>query len=230
MAKINHITDSIRKSAAVITSIDAQAERVARISSAVVKCLEKGGKVLTMGHGGSAADALHMAEELVGRFKSDRPPLPALCLAADPTLLTCISNDYGFTEVFPRQVTAHGQKGDVLVIFSTSGNGEGLSKAAAEAKSKGVTTIALLGKGGGALKGMCDHELIVESSETARIQEAHTLILHLILEEVERQFADAFSISGEIAVEDNVEGKGGRKATRSHPPPTPPRQGSGKKR
>jgi len=142
-----------------------------------------------MGHGGSAADALHMAEELVGRFDADRAPLPAICLVADPTLLTCIANDYGFAAVFPRQVEALGRQGDVLVIFSTSGNGDGLRRAADAAAQKRVKTIALLGKGGGGLKGRCDYELIVGSAETARVQEAHTLILHLILEAVDRRFA-----------------------------------------
>lgn len=183
------IAASIDRSSQVIGSLAGHADRLAAICGVVVNALKRGNKVLTIGHGGSAADALHMAEELVGRFDADRAPLPAVCLAADPTLLTCIANDYGFPAIFPRQVQALGQKGDVLVIFSTSGNGQGLSRAAEVAAEKGVTRIALLGKGGGALRGRCDHELIVESAETARIQEAHTLILHIVLEAVDRQFA-----------------------------------------
>lgn len=189
MADTTHITESIRKSTEVIAALDGQAEKITEICEAVVTSLSTGGKLMSMGHGGSAADALHIAEELVGRFDKDRAPLPAIALVADPTLLTCIGNDFGFTEIFPRQVEAHGQEGDVLVIFSTSGNGEGLVHAVKMAKSKGVVTIALLGKGGGQLKGMCDHELIVESGVTARIQEAHTLLLHLVLEVVDERFA-----------------------------------------
>jgi D-sedoheptulose 7-phosphate isomerase len=182
------ILASIRRSAAVIGSLSAQSDGLSAICRAVVDCLDRGGKVLTMGHGGSAADALHMAEELMGRFDADRRPLPAVSLVADPTLLTCIGNDYGFTAIFPRQVEALGRQGDVLVIFSTSGNGEGLCRAAEIARRQGVVVIALLGKGGGQLKGRCDHELVVDSRETARIQEAHALILHIILEAVDRHF------------------------------------------
>lgn len=181
------IIQSIESSSKVIASLAGQTPAIAEMIRAVVSSLRSGGKILTCGHGGSAADALHMAEELVGRFDGDRKPLPAICLVADPTLMTCIVNDYGFEQMFPRQVEALGQKGDVLVIFSTSGKGEGLRRAAEGAKQKGMTTIALLGKTGGTLKGLCTHELIVHSSSTARIQEAHTLILHLILEAVERE-------------------------------------------
>ena len=181
--------ESIRRSAGVISSLEGQAGRIGTICDVVLDSLSRGGKVLTAGHGGSAADALHMAEELVGRFAAERRPLPAVCLAADPTLITCIANDYGFVQLFPRQVEAHGRAGDVLVIFSTSGNGEGLRKAVEVAKGRRVRTIGLLGKGGGGLRGLCDHEIIVASDETARIQEAHTLIMHIVLEAVDRKFA-----------------------------------------
>lgn len=184
------LQSSIQRSAETIGSLTAQIDQLAAICDAVVGALRQGKKILTAGHGGSAADALHMAEELVGRFIADRQPLPALSLAADPTLLTCISNDFGFEQLFPRQVQAHGRPGDALVIFSTSGQGEGLLRAVQQAGVQDMTTIALLGKGGGPLKGQADHELIVAGQETARIQEAHTLILHLVLEAVEREFVE----------------------------------------
>jgi D-sedoheptulose 7-phosphate isomerase len=184
----HELSASIQRSASVISSLAGHLEAIQSICRAVVACLKSGGKVLTAGHGGSAAEALHMAEEFVGRFKADRRPLPAVCLAADPTLLTCIANDYSFAELFPRQVQALGQPGDALVIFSTSGNGDGLRRAAQAARQRQMITIALLGKTGGTLKGQVDHELIVPHDETARIQEAHTLLLHLILESVERAF------------------------------------------
>lgn len=180
---------SVRASAVAIASLEQQADALAGICDAVVAALRQGNKVLTAGHGGSAADALHMSEELLGRFKADRRPLPAVALVADPTLMTCIANDYGFEAIFPRQVEGLGGRGDVLVIFSTSGNGDGYQRCVDVARDKGVTTVALLGKGGGPLSGRCDHELIVDHDETARIQEAHTLILHVILEAVEREFA-----------------------------------------
>lgn len=183
------ILASIQRSADTIASLSRQTLQIGTICDAVVAALKNGNKILTCGHGGSAADALHMSEELLGRFISDRRPLPAVALVADPTLLTCIGNDYGFEAIFPRQVEGLGQRGDVLVIFSTSGKGEGFKRAVEMAKNKGITTIALLGKGGGPLKPLVDHALVVDGDETARIQEAHTLIMHIILEAVERAFA-----------------------------------------
>ncbi len=180
------LRQSIDISAQTLLTLGDQMVDIAGVCDAVSAALLRGNKLLTAGHGGSAADALHLAEELVGRFDGDRRPLPAIALVADPTLMTCIVNDYGFAQLFPRQVEALGQAGDVLVIFSTSGNGDGLRLAVETAKAKGVTTIGLLGKGGGPLASLVDYKLVVASNTTARIQEAHTLILHLILESVER--------------------------------------------
>lgn len=182
------IRRSIAASAEVIGSLTDHAEALSRIAEVIVDALADGRKVLTAGHGGSAADALHMAEELVGRFDGDRRALPAIALVADPTAMTCIANDFGYAALFARQVEAHGQAGDVLVLFSTSGNSTALPEALDAAKARGVISVALLGKGGGALAGQADLELVVPSASTARIQEAHTLILHLLLEAVERRF------------------------------------------
>lgn len=176
---------SIEHASRVTASLADQAEALETICRVVVDAVRGGGKVMTCGYGGSAADALHMAEELTGRFDRDRPSLPAIALTADPTLLTCIANDYGFDRVFSRQVEGHGKPRDVLVLFSTSGKAAGLRLAIEAAKPRHVTTIALLGKGGGPLKGLADHELIINDQTTARIQEAHTVILHLILEQVD---------------------------------------------
>jgi len=142
------------------------------------EAIRAGHKLLTAGNGGSAADALHLAEELVGRFDKERASLPAIALCADPTLLTCIGNDYGFEYVFSRQVEGLGKPGDVLVVFTTSGKSANLVRALDAARSRGVKTIAVLGKDGGAAKGRADHEIIVPSLVTARIQEVHTFILH----------------------------------------------------
>lgn len=183
------IRQSIERSAELIGTLTDHLPTLARLAEELVGCLERGGKVMTCGYGGSAADALHLAEELTGRFDADRPSLPAIALVADPTLLTCIANDYGFDRIFSRQIEGQGCAGDVLVIFSTSGRSPGLTFALEAARAKGVTVLALLGKGGGALAGKAEVELIVESDETARIQEVHTLVLHLLLEAVERAFA-----------------------------------------
>jgi D-sedoheptulose 7-phosphate isomerase len=149
--------------------------------------LAKGHKVLTAGNGGSAADALHLAEELVGRFDKERPSLPAVSLCGDPTLLTCIGNDYGFERLFSRQIEGLGQAGDVLVVFTTSGNSLNLVAALEAASRKGLRTIAVLGKLGGNAKGKADHEIIVPSQSTARIQEVHTFVLHSWLSLIEAE-------------------------------------------
>lgn len=178
----------IAQSAVTIASLSEQAQTIQAMGQAIVTALKAGRKVMTLGNGGSAAQALHMAEELTGRYKGERPSLPGLCLAADPTLLTCIGNDYGFERLFSRQIQGLGIAGDVLVFFSTSGNGRGLELAMDEAVKKGLATIALLGKGGGPLRGRARHELIIPSQETARIQEAHLLVMHLMLEAVEAEW------------------------------------------
>jgi D-sedoheptulose 7-phosphate isomerase len=172
-----------------LQSLTAQQDAFEKIAATAIATLKSGGKILTCGNGGSAADALHLAEELVGRYKGNRRPLPAISLNADPTLLTCIANDFGFDEVFARQVEGLAGKNDLLVCFSTSGNSANVLRALETAKLVGVKSVALLGKGGGKAKGKSDHELIVASDDTARIQEAHTLLLHALLETIERALA-----------------------------------------
>ncbi len=163
------------------TAIDAAAR-------AVVDALAGGHKVLTCGNGGSATDAAHLAEELIGRFKGDRVSLPAVNLAADGSVLTCIANDYGFDEVFARQVGGLGQAGDVLVCFTTSGNSENVNRALRRARERGMVAIALTGKSGGGAKTLCDISVHVESTETERIQEMHTFALHEICRAAEERF------------------------------------------
>ena len=182
------IVEGIEASAHTIQSLTEQAGRVATVCVAVVAALTKGHKVLTAGNGGSAAEALHMAEELVGRFRGNRVSLPAVSLAADPTALTCIGNDFGFDHVFSRQVEGLGRAGDVLVLFSTSGRAANLSLALAAAKRAGMISVGLLGRDGGPLAGQADYEIIVPGTATERIQEAHQVIIHLILDAVELAF------------------------------------------
>ncbi len=177
----------VAESCATMQSLLAQAGKFEQIATAICTTLKAGGKLLTCGNGGSAADAMHMAEELVGRYTRNRRSLPAICLNADPTLLTCIANDFGFDEVFARQIEGLGSKGDLLVCFTSSGNSPNILRAFEAAKARGVTTVALLGKGGGKAKGKADLELIVGSNDTARVQEAHTLLLHAFLERIERE-------------------------------------------
>lgn len=185
------LAQSIARSAAVIGALQTQADRLLSVCDTVVTALRAGFKTLAAGNGGSAAEAMHFTEELVGRFKSDRIALPALALVADPTVLTCIGNDFGYDRVFSRQIEALGQPGDILVLFSTSGNSRNLTLALDTAQSKGMTALCLLGRDGGRLAGKANHEIIVNCQETERIQEAHQVIVHLILDAVERAFAPA---------------------------------------
>jgi D-sedoheptulose 7-phosphate isomerase len=158
-----------------------------KIAAAAVASLRSGGKILACGNGGSAADAMHLTQELVGRFRSNRRSLPGVSLTADPTALTCIGNDFGFENVFSRQVEGLADKNDLLVCFSTSGNSPNILRALEAAKAKGVKTVSLLGKGGGKAKGMADFEIVIANSDSGRVQEAHTLILHALLEVIERE-------------------------------------------
>ena len=182
------IRDSIRASALAVSSLGRQSAAIERMGRALVTALRRGGKVLTAGNGGSAAEALHMSEELVGRFKGNRRSLPGISLVADPTALTCIGNDFGYDEIFRRQVEGLARKGDVLVLFSTSGRARNLQNALEAARRRRVTTMCLLGRDGGPMAGCADHELIVRSAETARIQEAHQVVMHILLEMVEAAF------------------------------------------
>lgn len=173
--------------ATVLTSMREQADQVDALCAQIAEAILAGGKLLTCGNGGSAADAMHLAEELVGRYRSDRRPLPAVCLNADGGAMTCIANDFGYEQIFARQVEALGQPGDVLVVFSTSGGSLNILAALRAAKTRGLITVALLGKNGGLARQLADHALVVPSHNTARIQEIHGLLLHAICEELEQR-------------------------------------------
>ena len=155
---------------------------IGEISQEVVKTLKKGGKILFCGNGGSAADSQHLAAEFVGRFKKERKAIPALSLTTNTSILTAISNDYSFENVFSRQVQALGKKGDLLIGISTSGNAENVILAVKAAKKIGIKTVGLSGKRGGKLAKISDISFVVPSNDTARIQEAHILIGHILAE------------------------------------------------
>ena len=185
---IERLNKCIGESAETVASLASKADQIAVIGTAIIDALWAGNKVLTAGNGGSAAEALHMSEELVGRFRANRVSLPAVSLVADPTVLTCIGNDFGFDHVFSRQVEGLGKEGDMLVLFSTSGNAANLKTAADMAHEKGVKVICVLGRDGGPLSGAGDYEIIVAGKATERIQEAHQVIIHLILDMVEEAY------------------------------------------
>ncbi len=173
--------------AEAVAKLSESTETVFQLAETVVAALKAGHKILCAGNGGSAADALHMSEELVGRYKGNRVSLPAISLTADATALTCIGNDYGFDKIFSRQIEGLGQAGDVLVLFSTSGNSENLLAAARAAKAKGIKTLAFLGKDGGKLAPLADIVWIAPGAPP-RVQELHTWAMHAILECVEAAF------------------------------------------
>jgi D-sedoheptulose 7-phosphate isomerase len=166
--------------------LDAQ---VAKAADLIEESLRAGNKLLVCGNGGSASDASHFATEFVVRFTKDRPAYPAMCLSSDGGLLTAAGNDYGFDEVFARQVAAFGLQGDVLICLTTSGKSRNVERALEEAKARKLKTIAFLGRDGGSTIGMADVDLLVRSDSTARIQEAHQLLLHVLCETIESRLA-----------------------------------------
>ncbi|MGH8095359.1 MAG: D-sedoheptulose-7-phosphate isomerase [Chthoniobacterales bacterium] len=181
MADINsHLRDSIRAACCTFESLQELAEPIGRTVDTIVDCLCAGKKLLVCGNGGSAADGADFSAEFGCRFMNDRRPYPALNLAQGGSLMSAIGNDYGYDEVFARQVAGLGQSGDVLVAITTSGNSRNILRALEEGKSRGLTTVSLLGRSGGPAKGLADIELLVRSESTARIQEAHKFMLHVI--------------------------------------------------
>ena len=159
--------------------------QIASASDLISECLIAGNKLLACGNGGSAADAADFTTEFACRFMEDRRPYPAMNLSVGGSLLTATGNDYAFEEIFARQVCAFGNPGDVLVAISTSGNSKNIRRALEEAKACGLKSIALLGRDGGQCRGIADIDLIVAGKTTARLQEAHKFLLHVICEIVE---------------------------------------------
>jgi D-sedoheptulose 7-phosphate isomerase len=153
----------------------------------IAQTFEAGNKIFFFGNGGSAADAQHLAAEFVNRYVIDRPPLPAIALTTDTSILTSISNDFAFNEIFAKQLRAIGKEGDVAIGISTSGNSSNVVKAFEVAKEMGIKTVALSGNDGGVLAKMADVSLVVSSTSTPRIQETHILIGHILCEMVEHQ-------------------------------------------
>ena len=179
---IQKLSANVSTTCEVIAGLNAMASSVSTASQLIHDALVTGGKLLCCGNGGSAADSAHFAAEIAGRYVIERPGFPAINLTGDNSLVTALINDYPADEVFARQVTALGAAGDVLAVFSTSGNSANVLKAVEAAKEKGIRTIAFLGRDGGKCKGMADAEMIVSADATARIQEAHLLLYHTICE------------------------------------------------
>jgi len=173
------LLDTVRNDAAFMDAVEAA-------GTAMCQAIAQGGKIISCGNGGSMSDAMHFAEELSGRYRDDRPGLPAIS-CSDPSHITCVGNDYGFDQVFARFVEALGQSGDCLLAISTSGNSANVLEAAKAAKSKGMTVIGLTGRGGGALKALCDAAVDVPWNGYAdRVQEVHIKVIHAWIDLIER--------------------------------------------
>lgn len=180
------ILTAFRESAEIkLAFVEKYLEDIARFAGEVAERLKRGGTVYLFGNGGSAADAQHIAAELIGRFSKDRPPLRAIALTTDTSVLTALGNDYGFGEIFARQVEALVKPEDVVIGISTSGRSENVRKALLRAKEKGALTAAFLGRDGGTVKGLVDYPFVVPSYETPRIQECHITLGHTLCDLLE---------------------------------------------
>lgn len=183
-----NLLDSYKITASLLENFikeEAEKKETEKVAKELANVFQLGNKVLICGNGGSNCDALHFAEEFTGRFRKDRKALPAISLS-DSSHITCVGNDYGFDYIFSRGVEAYGKEGDMFIGISTSGNSTNVIKAVEVAKKVGLKTCVLLGKDGGKLKGMCDYEFIIPGNTSDRIQEIHMMILHIIIEGVEK--------------------------------------------
>jgi phosphoheptose isomerase len=178
---------AIEDSVATLRSLSALEEPLSRAAKMVLACLTSGHKLLICGNGGSASDATHLATEFLCRYQDDRRPYPAISLTANGELMTAICNDYQADEIFARQVWGLGEKGDVLIAFTTSGKSKNVLRALEEAKRKGIESICFLGRDGGFTKGGATLDLTVSGDNTARIQEGHKLLFHVLCEMVEKK-------------------------------------------
>jgi D-sedoheptulose 7-phosphate isomerase len=186
MGASDHFSARIETALSALRSLQDQLPQIEAMTGRITTCLGAGGTIYTAGNGGSAAEAMHLSEELIGRYRSNRQPHRAICLNADTTALTCIANDYGYEHVFSRQCQSLLTAADVLVVLSTSGNSRNLVEALLVARQCGATTIGLLGHEGGACLEHCDHTVLVPTDDSAHVQEAHLVVIHLICEAIEQ--------------------------------------------
>ncbi len=193
----NYIKDQVKKSYETKQDIynnENLLDKIEQVSKLCVTLYKNNKKTLLAGNGGSAADAQHIAAEMVGRYGFDRPSLPSLALTTDTSALTAIGNDYGYDQVFSRQLEGMGQEGDLFIGISTSGNSKNVINAFKSAKQKNITTVALVGRDGGEMAKLADYAIIVPSEATPRIQESHILIGHIICDIIEKEiFGDGVS-------------------------------------
>ena len=194
------ITQRLDEAAAVIEAIRETTDDIAMIASVIIDRMSTGGTIMVAGNGGSSAQAMHFSEELIGRYRDTRPALPAICLCSDAAAMTCIANDFGWENVFTRQVEAHASFtiedddtavcNDVLLVFSTSGNSANINTAVECANELGLATIGLLGRDGGESADLCDYSIVIDAVDSAAIQDGHQVILHALCEIIEGWVAE----------------------------------------
>jgi D-sedoheptulose 7-phosphate isomerase len=188
---MSSISKSLQESMAVLASLEELEPRLVRAVAMCAACLKSGGKLLVCGNGGSAAEAMHLVGELVGRYKQNRAPLAAISLGTDAALTTCIGNDYSYEEIFSRQVRGLGRRGDVLIAFTTSGRSPNVIHALKAANEMGIESIAFLGKDGGPALPLATEALVVRHTDTARIQEGHQFLMHSLMDLLEVEVAES---------------------------------------
>lgn len=179
---------SIAETVRTLQALTAMRPAIDRANQLILATLKRGGKLLICGNGGSAAEAAHFATELVGRYAKSRRSLPAIALSSDGSLVTCIGNDFGYDQIFSRQVAGLARPGDLLVVFTSSGNSPNIIAALAEAKKQGLDSLAFLGRGGGAAKGLATCELIMAGNSGAAAQETHLFLIHYFCEAIDMAF------------------------------------------
>jgi len=184
-------SESLQEALGVLSSLTELEPALVQAADRCTACLKNGGKLMICGNGGSAAEAMHLVGELVGRYKKDRAPLAAISLGTDPALTTCVGNDYSYEEIFSRQVRALGRRGDVLVAFSTSGCSPNVIEALKVAREMGIESVAFLGKDGGPTLALASEALVVRHADTARIQEGHQFLMHSLMDLVEVAVAES---------------------------------------
>src|SRR3954447_17872909 len=182
--------EALTEHLALVAQVEKLLPQVEEIAAGVIGVYDAGGRVYTFGNGGSACDAQHFAEELVARYRRDRRALPAASLSSDAAVLTCIANDFSYEDVFARQVEAFVRTGDMVIAFSTSGRSENVVRGLAAARAAGATTVLFGGGDGLPAASHADHALVLPSSSTARVQELHVLLLHLIVDRVDAWAAE----------------------------------------
>ncbi|MCH2132265.1 MAG: SIS domain-containing protein [Phycisphaerales bacterium] len=182
---LDRLQAGLQRTSAALAALEPRLGEVVTLGETIVSALENGGTLFTAGNGGSAAQALHLTEELIGRYEADRPPIRSVSLVGDPSAMSCIANDFGFETVFERPLRGLARPGDVLLAMSTSGQSENILRCLQAARELGVTSTALLGRDGGPALALCEQAIVVPAQDSATIQDIHQVVIHLLCEMIE---------------------------------------------